>query len=158
MIRIIACGKLRDKWLKDGIAEFEKRIRPYDRIELIEVVDEKAPESNSAAENEQVKRIEGQRLLSHVKDNDYMILLDLAGKPMDSVALSKRIDQCRISGKPVIDFVIGGSLGVSEDLIRRADIRWKLSDNTFPHGLCRVLVIEQIYRSFRILNHEPYHK
>ncbi len=158
MIRIIACGKVKDKWLKDGIAEYMKRLRPYDRIECIETEDEKAPESNSAAENEKVKAAEGERLLKHIRETDHVILLDLAGSPMDSLALANHIDQCRTGGKPVIDFVIGGSLGVSEDLIRRADVRWKLSDNTFPHQLCRLLVLEQVYRSFRILNHEPYHK
>ena len=158
MIRIIACGKVRDKWLKDGIAEYVKRLRPYDLIECIEVEDEKAPESNSDAENEKVKETEGERLLRNVRESDHMILLDLAGSPMDSPSLAAHIDQCRTKGKPVIDFVIGGSLGVSDALIRRADVRWKLSDNTFPHQLCRLIVLEQVYRSFRILNHEPYHK
>lgn len=158
MIRIIACGKVRDRWLKEGIAEYIKRLRPYDRIECIEAEDEKAPESNSAAENEKVKEAEGERLLKNIRETDHVILLDLAGSPMDSVSLAKHIDRCRTGGKPVIDFVIGGSLGVSKDLIRRADVRWKLSDNTFPHQLCRLIVLEQVYRSFRILNHEPYHK
>ena len=158
MIRIIACGKVRDKWLKDGIAEYAKRLRPYDRVEFIEVADEKAPETNSPAENEKVIETEGERLLRNIRSSDHVILLDLAGKAMDSPGLAAHMDSCRTQGKPVIDFVIGGSLGVSPDLIRRADMRWKLSDNTFPHQLCRLLVLEQVYRSFRILNHEPYHK
>ncbi len=158
MIRIIACGKVRDKWLKEGIETYLKRIRPYDRIECVEAADEKAPESNSNAENEKVKQIEGERLLRNIKENDHVILLDLAGKPMSSTELAAHIDTCRTQGKPVIDFVIGGSLGLSPDVIRRADVRWKLSDNTFPHQLCRLIVLEQVYRSFRILNHEPYHK
>ena len=158
MIRIIACGRVKDIWLKEGIDSYIRRIRPYDRIEVIETADEKAPESNSAAENEQVKKREGQRLLAAIKETDHVILLDLAGKTMDSMRLAGHIDACRTQGKPVIDFVIGGSLGVSEELIRRADVRWKLSDNTFPHQLCRLIVAEQIYRSFRILHNEPYHK
>ena len=158
MIRIIACGKVRDKWLREGIAEYMKRLRPYDRVECIEVADEKAPEANSPAENEKVKEIEGERLLRNVRETDHMILLDLAGTVMDSPSLASHIDMCRTQGKPVIDFVIGGSLGVSDALIKRADVRWKLSDNTFPHQLCRLIVLEQVYRSFRILNHEPYHK
>ena len=158
MIRIIACGKVRDKWLKEGIAEYMKRLRPYDRVDCIEVADEKAPETNSPAENEKVKELEGERLLRNVRETDHMILLDLAGSVMDSPSLASHIDLCRTQGKPVIDFVIGGSLGVSDALIKRADVRWKLSDNTFPHQLCRLIVLEQVYRSFRILNHEPYHK
>jgi len=158
MIRIIACGKVKDKWLQEGISSYLKRIRPYHSIEIEEVSDEKAPESNSAAENEKVKAIEGEKLLKRIKDEDYVILLDLAGKPMDSVALANHIDHCLTAGKSRIDFVIGGSLGVSDDLIRRADLRWKLSDNTFPHQLCRLIVLEQIYRAFRILKNEPYHK
>ena len=144
--------------MRQGIEEYAKRIRPYEKLELLEVKDEKAPESNSQAENTAVKNAEGQRLLKQIREQDYVILLDLAGKLMDSVTLSETIDHCHSSGKSSIAFVIGGSLGVSEELIRRADLRWKLSDNTFPHQLCRILVLEQIYRAFRILNHEPYHK
>ncbi|MCR5230056.1 MAG: 23S rRNA (pseudouridine(1915)-N(3))-methyltransferase RlmH [Solobacterium sp.] len=158
MIRIIACGKVRDKWLQQGIAEYEKRIRPYERIEITEVQDEKAPESNSDAENEIVKNAEGAKILKQIKDQDYVILLDLAGRTMDSEALSGKIESLHTAGKSRIDFVIGGSLGVSRQLIERADMRWKISDNTFPHQLCRLIVLEQIYRAFRIINHEPYHK
>lgn len=158
MIRIAACGRVKEPWLREGIEEYVRRIRPYEKIEIVEVKDEKAPESNSEAENRSVIEEEGKRLLKLVRDTDYMILLDLAGNPVDSLALSRKIDQIHTAGKSAITFVIGGSLGVSNDLIRRADFRWKLSDHTFPHQLCRLLVLEQIYRSFRILNHEPYHK
>ena len=102
---------------------------------------------------EQLKKIEGQRLLKQIHPQEYVILLDLAGKELDSVKLSEKINQLNTSGKSRIDFVIGGSLGVSEELIQRADFRWKLSPNTFS-----LIVLEQIYRSFRILHHEPYHK
>ncbi len=158
MIRLVACGKVKEPWMRDGIAEYAKRIRPYEKLDLVEVRDEKAPESNSEAENTAVKQAEGQRILKQISDSEYVILLDLAGTPMDSVKLAQKMDACHTTGKSTITFVIGGSLGVSEELIRRADLRWKLSDNTFPHQLCRILVLEQIYRSFRILNHEPYHK
>ena len=158
MIRLVACGKVKEPWMRDGIAEYAKRIRPYEKLDLVEVRDEKAPESNSEAENTAVKQAEGQRILKQISDSEYVILLDLAGTPMDSVKLAQKTDACHTTGKSTITFVIGGSLGVSEELIRRADLRWKLSDNTFPHQLCRILVLEQIYRSFRILNHEPYHK
>ena len=158
MIKIIACGKLKEKWMKEGIAEYIKRIRPYDKIEVIEVLDEKAPETNSAAENEQVKIGEGPRLLKNVRDDEYLILLDLAGQDIDSVALANKIQDCYNHARSRITFVIGGSLGLSSELIARADFRWRISKATFPHQLCRILVVEQIYRSFRILHNEPYHK
>lgn len=158
MIKIIACGKLKEKWMKEGIAEYIKRIRPYDKIEVIEVLDEKAPETNSAAESEQVKIVEGQRLLKNVRDDEYLILLDLAGQDIDSVALANKIQDCYNHARSRITFVIGGSLGLSRELIARADFRWRISKATFPHQLCRILVVEQIYRSFRILHNEPYHK
>ena len=158
MIKIIACGKLKEKWMKEGIAEYVKRIRPYDKIEVIEVLDEKAPETNSTAENKQVKIVEGQRLLKNVRDDEYLILLDLSGQDIDSVALANKIQDCYNHARSKITFVIGGSLGLSSELIARADFRWRISKATFPHQLCRILVVEQIYRSFRILHNEPYHK
>lgn len=144
--------------MREGIADYLKRIQPYEKTEIIEVEDEKAPESNSDAENEKVKTTEGSKLLKQIRDTDYVVLLDLAGKEMDSVSLSKHIESVHTRGYNRIVFVIGGSLGVSRELIARADFRWKLSVNTFPHQLCRIIVLEQIYRVFRILHHEPYHK
>ena len=141
--------------MREGIADYLKRIQPYEKTEIIEVDDEKAPESNSQAENEAVKLTEGRKLLKNIRDNDYVILLDLAGREMDSEALSQNI---HTRGYNRIVFVIGGSLGVSRELIQRADQRWKISVNTFPHQLCRIIVLEQIYRAFRIMHHEPYHK
>ena len=158
MIRILSVGKVKDAWLREGIQEYRRRIQPYEAVEIIEVKDEKAPESNSDAENEAVKNAEAERILKQVKEGEYVILLDLAGKPLDSVQLSEKIAAIHTSGKNRIDFVIGGSLGTGDSLKKRADFSWKLSDNTFPHQLCRLIVLEQIYRSFRILNHEPYHK
>lgn len=144
--------------MREGIADYLKRIQPYEKTEIIEVEDEKAPESNSDAENEKVKTTEGSKLLKQIRDTDYVVLLDLAGKEMDSISLSKHIESVHTRGYNRIVFVIGGSLGVSCELIARADFRWKLSVNTFPHQLCRIIVLEQIYRAFRILHHEPYHK
>jgi 23S rRNA (pseudouridine1915-N3)-methyltransferase len=158
MIRLLACGSMKEKWMRDGMHEYAKRIQAYDKLEIIEVPDEKAPENNSDAQNEKVKEKEGERLLSRIKPDEFVILLDLAGKTMGSVELSEEIDALHTQGKSRIDFVIGGSLGVSKDLIARADYRWCLSKNTFPHQLCRIIVLEQIYRAFRILHHEPYHK
>ena len=158
MIRIVACGRVKEKWMQEGIQEYLKRIRPYEKIEVCEVADEKAPESNSEAENTIVKNKEGEKILKQLRDDEYVILLDLAGKTCDSVGLAEKIQDLYNHSKSRIAFVIGGSLGVSDALIRRADMRWKLSDNTFPHQLCRLLVLEQIYRACRIQNHEPYHK
>ena len=158
MIRIAAVGRIKEKWMREGIADYLKRIQPYEKTEIIEVEYEKAPESNSDAENEKVKTTEGSKLLKQIRDTDYVGLLDLAGKEMDSVSLSKHIESVHTRGYNRIVFVIGGSLGVSRELIARADFRWKLSVNTFPHQLCRIIVLEQIYRAFRILHHEPYHK
>ena len=158
MIRIAAVGRIKEKWMREGIADYLKRIQPYEKTEIIEVEDEKAPESNSDAENEKVKTTEGSKLLKQIRDTDYVVLLDLAGKEMDSVSLSKHIESVHTRGYNRIVFVIGGSLGVSRELIARADFRWKLLVNTFPHQLCRIIVLEQIYRAFRILHHEPYHK
>ena len=158
MIRIVACGRVKEKWMQERIQEYLKRIRPYEKIEVCEVADEKAPESNSEAENTIVKNKEGEKILKQLRDDEYVILLDLAGKTCDSVGLAEKIQDLYNHSKSRIAFVIGGSLGVSDALIRRADMRWKLSDNTLPHQLCRIIVLEQIYRSFRILHHEPYHK
>ena len=144
--------------MREGIEEYAKRIRGYDKLEIVEVQDEKAPESNSPAENEQVKKAEGDRMLAKIKDDEYVILLDLAGKTASSTDMASRIQNLYTSGKSRIVFVIGGSLGLSPELIARADYRWKLSDCTFPHQLCRIILLEQIYRCFRILHNEPYHK
>jgi 23S rRNA (pseudouridine1915-N3)-methyltransferase len=158
MIRIIACGHMKEKWMREGLDEYVRRIRPYDRIEVIEVPDEKAPESNSPAQNEQVREKEGERLLKQIREQDYVILLDLAGREWTSPQMADFLQDLYTHNKNHIDFVIGGSLGVSPALIRRADTRWKISDCTFPHQLCRIMAAEQIYRCFRILHHEPYHK
>lgn len=158
MIRVIGCGRIKEKWMRDGLAEYVKRIGAYDKLEVLEVADEKAPESNSDAENEMVKVKEGRKILRLIKEDEFVILLDLAGKTMDSEKLSAFVEELYVKGKSRIVFVIGGSLGVSKELIERADFRWKLSDNTFPHQLCRIIVLEQIYRAFRIMHHEPYHK
>lgn len=158
MIRILAVGRVRESWMQEGIAEYVKRIRPYDRLEIEEVADEKAPQTNSDAENRQVLEKEGDRILKRIRPQEYVILLDLKGKTLSSEGLAEKIQDLQIHSRSQIDFVIGGSLGVSPALIARADFRWKISDCTFPHALCRLILLEQIYRSFKILHHEPYHK
>ncbi|MBR2067209.1 MAG: 23S rRNA (pseudouridine(1915)-N(3))-methyltransferase RlmH [Solobacterium sp.] len=158
MIRLICVGKLKEKWMRMGMDEYLKRLKAYDKIEMIEVEDEHAPESNSDAQNEQVKSEEGKRILRQIREDEYVILLDLKGKCWTSIEMAAHLQNLYDYGKNKIAFVIGGSLGLSQDVIKRADYRWKISDETFPHQLCRLLVIEQIYRSFRINRNEPYHK
>jgi 23S rRNA (pseudouridine1915-N3)-methyltransferase len=155
MIKIIAVGKIKEKSLKKLIDDYVKRISYYSNVKIIEVSDE--PNSKKTQE-ELIKNIEGQRVLKHIKDNDYVYLLDLNGKEYDSLSFSKSIDDVMTYKSSDIVFVIGGSLGLSDELIKRSDIRWKLSNCTFPHQIVRLLLVEQIYRAFSILNNLPYHK
>lgn len=158
MIRVIGCGKIKEKWLKQGIEEYTKRISGFEKIEIIEVEDEKTLQSNSEADNKKVLDIEAERMLKKINNQDYVIVLDLAGKPLDSLELARHMDKVKTYGKSHIDFVIGGSLGLGQKIIDRADYRWKLSENTFPHQLCRLILVEQIYRALTIQNNTPYHK
>lgn len=158
MIRIIVVGKIKESWMKMGISEYLKRLIAYEKIEIVEVEDEKTLETNSQQQNEIVKNKEGQRLLKRIKDNEYVILLDLAGKQRSSEQLAQKIASLYVQGNSSLCFVIGGSLGISKAVIQRANDRWCLSLLTFPHQLVRLFLLEQIYRSFRILHHEPYHK
>ena len=157
-IRIICVGKLKEKYLVDGIKEYTKRISGYTDIEVIEVADERIPDKASLAEEVIVKAKEGRKILDKIKQDDYVILLDVGGKQIDSVEFSKHIENCMIDGKSTIDFVIGGSLGHGEDIQERANFRLSFSSMTFPHQLMRLILVEQIYRAFKIMRNETYHK
>lgn len=157
-IKLICVGKLKEKYLDDGIKEYLKRISAYSDIEVTEVADERIPENPSLAEETIVKSKEGRRILDKVKQDDYMILLDVQGKELDSIQFAERIEDCMINGKSTIDFVIGGSLGHGEDVLTRANARISFSQMTFPHQLMRLILVEQIYRAFKIIRHETYHK
>lgn len=157
-IRILSVGKIKEKYLTDGIAEYAKRLSRYCRLTFVQVNDEKTPDKASDALNAQIKDLEGERLLKHIKDTDYVIALAIDGKMHDSVGFSKRIEQLGIEGKSTIDFVIGGSLGLSDKVLTRADEKISFSKMTFPHQLMQMILLEQIYRAYRIMNHEPYHK
>lgn len=157
-IRIISVGKIKEKYLNDGIQEYTKRLSRYCKLSFFQVADEKTVEKASEALNEQIKNIEGERLLKHIREQDYVIALAIEGTMLDSVQLSKKIGQLGVEGKSIIDFVIGGSLGLSEAVLKRADYKLSFSKMTFPHQLMQMILLEQIYRGFRILNHEPYHK
>lgn len=157
-IRIISVGKLKERYLVDGIAEYVKRISAYADVEMIEVDDERIPDKPSLAQETIVKAKEGRKILDKVKQDDFMILLDVHGKEMDSIQFAEKIEDCMISGKSTIDFVIGGSLGHGEDVLTRANLRVSFSQMTFPHQLMRLILTEQIYRAFKIIRHETYHK
>ena len=157
-ITVLTVGKIKEKYLRDGIAEYAKRLGRYCRLEIIEVADEKTPEQASEAMERQIKDTEGKRLLRYIKDGDYVTALAIDGKMLDSVELSQRLDALALQGNSSLVFVIGGSLGLSGEVLKRADYRLSFSKMTFPHQLMRVILLEQIYRGFRIINGEPYHK
>ena len=157
-IRIIAVGKIREKFLVEGIKEYSKRLSTYVRLEILEIADEPCPERLSHADEERVKGKEGERILKGIGSQEHVILLDLKGKEFTSPGLAAHIDQLALMGQSSITFVIGGSLGVAEEVRQRADHRWSFSQLTFPHPLIRLMLLEQIYRAMRISKGEPYHK
>lgn len=157
-ITILSVGKIKEKYLREGISEYSKRLSRYCRLEIIEVADEKTPDRASQAQEEQIKKTEGERLLHHIREQDYVIALAIDGRMPDSVELSAHIQELGVRGQSNIVFVIGGSLGLSDEVLCRADERLSFSKMTFPHQLMRMILLEQIYRSYRIINHEPYHK
>jgi 23S rRNA (pseudouridine1915-N3)-methyltransferase len=157
-ISIVTVGKLKEKYLKTGIEEYLKRLSAYAKVEVIEIPDEKAPEELSIAEMEQVKQKEGERLLAKISSDVYVIALAIDGKMKSSEELADTLDKLATYGKSKISFVIGGSLGLSEEVLKRADEKLSFSKMTFPHQLMRLILLEQVYRAFRINRGEPYHK
>lgn len=157
-ITIITVGKLKEKYLKDAIDEYSKRLSRYCKLEIIELLDEKIPENASKKEEEAIKEKEGQVILNKIKDNMFIIAVDLGGKQLTSQDFSDYIDNLGVIGKSNITFIIGGSLGISKSVLSRADYKLCFSKMTFPHQLFRVMLLEQIYRGFRIMKGEPYHK
>ncbi|WP_257347656.1 23S rRNA (pseudouridine(1915)-N(3))-methyltransferase RlmH [Pseudalkalibacillus decolorationis] len=157
-IQIITVGKLKEKYLKQGIAEYQKRLGAYAKVEIIEVPDEKAPEQLSEIEMEQVKNAEGERILTKINPDAHVIALAIEGKQQTSEQLAKNIDQLATYGKSKIAFIIGGSLGLSQAILNRSNDQLSFSKMTFPHQLMRLILLEQIYRAFRINRGEPYHK
>lgn len=157
-ITICCVGKIKEKFYSQAIEEYSKRLSKYCKLEIKEAADEKTPDSASDTVNRMIKEKEGDRLLSFIKDDSYVIALAIDGKMLDSVELSEKIDNLMLSGKSDIVFVIGGSLGLDKRVLDRADYKLSFSKMTFPHQLMRVIFLEQIYRSFRIMKNEPYHK
>ncbi|HPJ00256.1 MAG TPA: 23S rRNA (pseudouridine(1915)-N(3))-methyltransferase RlmH [Enterococcus sp.] len=157
-IKIITVGKLKEKYLVQGINEYVKRLGAYVKIQLVEVPDEKAPENLSEAEMLQVKEKEGQRILAKIKEQEYVYALAIEGKNPSSEDFAKQIDQLGIQGKSQLVFVIGGSLGLSEAVMKRSNAQISFGKMTYPHQLMKLILVEQIYRAFRINTGGPYHK
>ena len=157
-ITILAVGKLKEKYWKQAIAEYEKRLGAYSKIEMIEVPDEKAPETMSDKEIEQVKEKEGQRLLAKIKPQATVITLEIEGKILSSEGLAKELQQRMTQGQSDFVFVIGGSNGLHQDVLNRSNYALSFSKMTFPHQMMRVVLIEQVYRAFKIMRGEAYHK
>ena len=157
-ITILSVGKSKEKYWNDAIAEYAKRLSRYCKLELVEVADEKTPDGASEKLEEQIKRKEGQRVLDKIPADAYVLALAIEGKMPDSVGLSRKLERLGIEGKSHLVFVIGGSLGLAKEVLDRADDKISFSAMTFPHQLMRVILLEQIYRSYRIMNGEPYHK
>lgn len=157
-ITIIAVGKLKEKYWKQAIAEYEKRLSAYTKIDIIEVPDEKAPETMSDKEIEQVKEKEGQRILAKVKPQSTVITLEIQGKMLSSEGLAKELDQRMTQGASDFAFIIGGSNGLHQDVMKRSNFALSFSKMTFPHQMMRVVLLEQVYRAFKINRGEAYHK
>lgn len=157
-ITIVCVGKLKERFFTGAVEEYSKRLSKYCNLEIIELQDEKTPDNASEALETMIKRKEGERILKALKETSYVIALAIEGSMLTSNELSVKINNLGVSGISHISFIIGGSLGLSEEVIRRADYKLSFSKMTFPHQLMRVILLEQIYRAYRILNNEPYHK
>ena len=157
-ITVLAVGKVKEKFYVQAIAEYAKRLSRYCKLEIIEVADEKTPDGAGETVCRKIKEKEGERLLSHIRDGMYVTALAIEGRERTSEELAARLDSLTVRGESHLAFVIGGSLGLSEAVMARADEALSFSRMTFPHQLMRVILLEQIYRSFRILKGEPYHK
>lgn len=157
-ITVLTVGKIKEKYLKDAIAEYSKRLSKYSKLEVIEVADERIPDNASTNVEDQIRAKEGERLLKHIKEGAYVITLEIGGKQLSSEQFADKIETLGVQGISHIIFVIGGSIGLGSDVLAKSDYALSFSKMTFPHQLMRVVLLEQIYRSFRIINGEPYHK
>lgn len=157
-ITIIAVGKIKEKFYREAAAEYEKRLSRYCKLEVIQVEDEKTPDKAGETQENGIKKKEAERILKHIKEDAYVIALEIQGKMYDSVGFAGKLEQLAVQGISHIQFIIGGSLGLHEEICARADAAVSFSKMTFPHQLMRVILLEQIYRAYRIVNGEPYHK
>ena len=157
-ITLITVGKIKEKYLRDAIAEYSKRLSRYCSLQIIEVADEKTPDAASEAVEEEIRRKEGERILKQIRDDMFVITLEIGGKMLSSEEFADKINSLGVQGKSSITFVIGGSIGLGKEVLRRSDYALSFSKMTFPHQLMRVILLEQVYRGYRIINGEPYHK
>lgn len=157
-IDIICVGKVKEQYLRDAIAEYSKRLGRYYKLNILEVADEKTPEHASEGVERQIKAKEGERIAKHIKPGAYVIALAIDGQQVTSEGFARKIDQLGIQGVSHIQFVIGGSIGMDDAILRQANYKLSFSKMTFPHQLMRVILLEQVYRAYKINAHEPYHK
>ena len=157
-LTVIAVGKIKEKYLKDAVTEYSKRLSRYCKLEIIEAADEKTPDHASVAVEDAIRAKEGERLLKHIRDDMYVITLEIEGKMLTSEEFADKIETLGVQGKSSIAFVIGGSIGLGKEVLKRSDFALSFSKMTFPHQLMRVVLLEQVYRGYRIMNGEPYHK
>ena len=157
-ITVITVGKIKEKYLKDAIAEYTKRLNKYCKLEIVEVADEKTPDNASEVVENAIRSKEAERILKYVKDEAYVITLEINGKQLTSEELADKIEKLGVQGTSHIIFIIGGSIGLGEEVLQKSNYTLSFSKMTFPHQLMRVILLEQIYRSYRIISGEPYHK
>ena len=157
-ITILSVGKIKEKYLQEAMKEYEKRLSRYCKLEIIEVADEKTPEQASKKEELQIREKEGERLLKHIREDAYVITLEINGNELTSEQFAKKIEKLGVTGNSHIYFVIGGSIGLGENIRSRSNYPLSFSKMTYPHQLMRVILLEQIYRGYRIVRGEPYHK
>lgn len=157
-ITVITVGKIKEKYLKDAIAEYSKRLSKYCKLEIVEVADEKTPDNASDIVEDVIRSKEAERILKFVKDDAFVITLEINGKQLSSEELADKIEKLAVQGTSHIIFIIGGSIGLGQEVLQKSNYALSFSKMTFPHQLMRVILLEQIYRSYRIINGEPYHK
>lgn len=157
-ITVITVGKIKEKYLKDAIAEYSKRLSKYCKLEIVEVADEKTPDNASETVWNVIRDKEADRILKYIKDDAYIITLEIGGRMLSSEELAEKIEKLGIQGTSHIIFIIGGSIGLGRSVLEKSDFALSFSKMTFPHQLMRVILLEQVYRSYRIINGEPYHK
>ena len=157
-ITVITVGKIKEKYLKDAIAEYTKRLSKYCKLEIVEVADEKTPDNASEVVENAIRAKEAERILKYVKDDAYVITLEINGKQLTSEELADKIEKLGVQGTSHIIFIIGGSIGLGEEVLQKSNYALSFSKMTFPHQLMRVILLEQVYRSYRIISGEPYHK
>ena len=157
-ITIITVGKLKEKYLKDAIAEYSKRLSKYCKLEIVEVADEKTPENASEVVEDAIRSKEAERILKYVKEDAFVITLEIAGKQLTSEEFADKIEQLGVRGISHIIFIIGGSIGLGKEVLEKSDFALSFSKMTFPHQLMKVILLEQVYRSYRIISGQPYHK